>query len=377
MGGISEDLLTARPPAAARLDHMSIADWLTQARVAEPMASLLALAYTEEYGLDPDQNSALNLVLSLGPDNTRFDITGGDDERFKAIGGNGRFIAALARGLQLGPAARWTHRLEAVTSLPNVGATASIARPRMAGERFIADHVVLALPFTMLRQVRLAVDLPERQRGDISQLGYCTNTKLRAGTAAIFNRFLARAGPAAAISSPSVPFNPPGTPAGCGPARMACSPPSAADRPRKAWPRALHGGACPALRQRPRGHLPTRRRDRRQRPGANRMGGPAIRARELRRLPARSVLGHGGQRRTAQRQPCTSAASTPRRHASRATWGARPPRSGADVGIAIAREAVQGLSAPASLGVEGAGAPAPRAGGADPRLGRGPLLQAG
>ena len=186
MGGISAELLTARPPAAARLDRMSISDWLAQARIGEPMSALLALAYTEEYGLDADQSSALNLVLSLGPDNTRFDITGGDDERFKALGGNSRFVDALARGLREDQV-RMGHRLEAATSLPD-GRYRVDCATQNGGRTLVCDHLVLALPFTLLREVRLAVDLPPRQRAAIRALGYGANTKLSCRFASRFWR---------------------------------------------------------------------------------------------------------------------------------------------------------------------------------------------
>jgi monoamine oxidase len=44
-----------------------------------------------------------------------------------------------------------------------------------------ADHVVLALPFTLLRQVELRVELPEVKRKAITELGYGTNAKLMVG----------------------------------------------------------------------------------------------------------------------------------------------------------------------------------------------------
>jgi len=44
-----------------------------------------------------------------------------------------------------------------------------------------ASHVVLALPFTLLRQVQLHVELPEPKRRAIAELGYGTNAKLMVG----------------------------------------------------------------------------------------------------------------------------------------------------------------------------------------------------
>ena len=44
-----------------------------------------------------------------------------------------------------------------------------------------AKQVVLALPFTLLRKVRIDVDMPEAKRRAIAELGYGTNAKLMIG----------------------------------------------------------------------------------------------------------------------------------------------------------------------------------------------------
>jgi len=45
----------------------------------------------------------------------------------------------------------------------------------------VAERVVLTLPFTMLREVALEVELPEVKRRAIAELGYGTNAKLMVG----------------------------------------------------------------------------------------------------------------------------------------------------------------------------------------------------
>ena len=71
-----------------------------------------------------------------------------------------------------------------------------------------ADRVVLALPFTLLRDVRLDVELPPVKRKAIDELGYGTNAKLMVGFS---ERALAHGGPArTAACSPTCRSSSPG-----------------------------------------------------------------------------------------------------------------------------------------------------------------------
>jgi monoamine oxidase len=71
------------------------------------------------------------------------------------------------------------HALEAVRS---DGDGFALAFRRGAATREVrAKQVVLALPFTLLRKVRIDVDLPAAKRRAIAELGYGTNAKLMIG----------------------------------------------------------------------------------------------------------------------------------------------------------------------------------------------------
>jgi len=165
-------------PAAARLDRMSILEYLERAGTSGWLRELLEVAYTTEYGLDADRQSALNLLTLISTDVApRVELYGDSDERYKIRGGNERLVEALAARLpgQLRP----HHRLEALRSRGR-GYRLTFATP--AGARDVdADFVLLCLPFTMLRQAALRVDLPPVKRRAIEELGYGTNAKVMAG----------------------------------------------------------------------------------------------------------------------------------------------------------------------------------------------------
>lgn len=176
--GADPDPTYRDPGGAGALDRTTLAQWLDRAGVGGWMRELLDVGYTTEYGLEPDRQSALNFLLMIDPDPDPFRIFGASDERFHTRGGNDRIPHALAD--RLGDAIETGTLLEAVRSRGDGGFTATFRRG--AGSFDVeADHLLLAIPFTLLRDVRLDVPLPEAKARAIRELGYGTNAKLMVG----------------------------------------------------------------------------------------------------------------------------------------------------------------------------------------------------
>ncbi|MDX1998607.1 MAG: NAD(P)/FAD-dependent oxidoreductase [Thermoanaerobaculia bacterium] len=170
------------PNGAERIDRLSIAAWLDEAGLDEKggfLRKLLDVGYVTEYGLEIDQQSAWNLLYLIDyeqPD--PFRIFGESDERYHIRGGNDLVPKAL--GEKLGSRVETGVALEALRR----GADGSyLAEVRRGGtsETITADRVVVALPFTKLREVALDVELPAAKRKAIDELGYGTNAKLMVG----------------------------------------------------------------------------------------------------------------------------------------------------------------------------------------------------
>ncbi|MDQ3700019.1 MAG: FAD-dependent oxidoreductase, partial [Chloroflexota bacterium] len=168
-----------KPNGGQALDALSISAWLDRIGAAGPVRTLLEVAYTTEFGLDPGESNALNLVFLIGTDLEQFRLYGESDERFHARRGNDAFTTRLAEALRPGQI-RLGHTLEAIR--PGPGAPYVLTFVRDARRVDVpADHVVLALPFTTLRRVDVGVALPPAKRRAIDELGYGTNTKLMGG----------------------------------------------------------------------------------------------------------------------------------------------------------------------------------------------------
>jgi monoamine oxidase len=176
---LTADDVTYRAPAGGeRLDGMSIAEWLDGAGVTGWFRTLLDVAYTTEYGLETDRQSALNFLLMIDTEPDPFHIFGESDERFHVRGGNDRITQALAARVE--DAIETNTVLEAVRQRSDGTYVCSMRRGATSFEA-AASHLVLAIPFTMLREVRLDVDLPPVKRRAIRELGYGTNAKLMIG----------------------------------------------------------------------------------------------------------------------------------------------------------------------------------------------------
>ena len=94
-------------PEGQKLDQMSVAEWI-DSRVPggrkSSIGSLLDIAYAIEYGADTTDQSALNLVYLLGPQQTEaangFNVFGDLDERYHIRGGNQQLPARIAKHLR-------------------------------------------------------------------------------------------------------------------------------------------------------------------------------------------------------------------------------------------------------------------------------------
>lgn len=164
---------------AADLDRMSLSQYLDRIGASGWLRKLLDVAFVTEFGLESDEQSALNLIFMISTDlsSGHLALFGDSDERYKVIGGNQRITEELA--VRVADQIHLEQRLLAI-------------RPHAAGYRLVFDHsgrttevdsdvVLLTLPFTLLRQVELDVELPEWKRRAIDELGYGMNAKFFMG----------------------------------------------------------------------------------------------------------------------------------------------------------------------------------------------------
>jgi monoamine oxidase len=181
-------LYTHSTKAGRRFDHMSVAEWIhanVPGGVDGDFGQLCISAVLDEYGGPAEEQSALNLIYLLGGDATTNSGNqpksepelGGGDEKWHITGGNDQLIHGTLRRLPH-DSVRYGHKLVSVVSRGHGRYLLTFDHGH--GTRQVnADHVVLALPFTTLRDVHLArADIPALHRRAINEEPLGTNAKL-------------------------------------------------------------------------------------------------------------------------------------------------------------------------------------------------------
>ncbi|MEA2712714.1 MAG: monoamine oxidase [Gemmatimonadales bacterium] len=140
--------------AGFNLDHMSILDWINS-RVpgghASPLGQLLDVAYNIEYGAKIGDQSSLNLLYLLGYSGPgQFRIFGPSNEKYHVRGGNDQIVSRLAQAVD--GQIETDAALSAIVRNSDGRYTLTFGSGRTR-RSVTADQVVLALPFSKLREV--------------------------------------------------------------------------------------------------------------------------------------------------------------------------------------------------------------------------------
>src|SRR4051812_7866757 len=137
-----------------QLDAMTLYQWIENyvpGGHSSPLGQMLDVAYNIEYGAESTVQSSLNMLYLLGYVGPgQFRTFGKSNEKFHVRGGNDQIATALAT--KLGSQVTTNTPLTAI-KLNNDGTyTLTFANGSGSITR-VADHVVLTLPFSMLRAV--------------------------------------------------------------------------------------------------------------------------------------------------------------------------------------------------------------------------------
>nr|BBH92927.1 hypothetical protein KTA_11260 [Thermogemmatispora argillosa] len=168
--------------AGWRFDHLSAYEWIerfVEGGHRSPVGRLLDIMCSGYYGLDTSEQSSLNLIYMFAPRDLARGSTSGAPQResCRIRGGNEQLPRAIARSLPEG-SIHLRHRLVAIERCGRHEVALRFVTPGGPLE-VRCEHVILTLPFTILRQVdyRRADFSPLKQRA-IEELGYGTVSKL-------------------------------------------------------------------------------------------------------------------------------------------------------------------------------------------------------
>lgn len=163
----------------AYLDALSIRAWFDQMGLPDSdMRKMIEVCYNIEFGLETDVSNCLNLIALISTDTTKFDVFGSSDERFHVKNGNDSIPTAIAD--TLADQILYGNVLVAIRELSDGRYVLSFDQDGYVYD-VVADYAVIAIPFTMLRNVDIQLDLPKTKRIAIEEMQLGWNTKLICG----------------------------------------------------------------------------------------------------------------------------------------------------------------------------------------------------
>ncbi len=158
------------------LDHTSLEEYLLSRGPDLPLArAVMNEAYVAEYGREPSEQSCLNMLLFFHLDRrSSFEPFGSSDERFHLVGGNDAIASGIADRLP-GPI---VHGARVTRLRRNASGEYAITLSGSSTEE-LADALVVALPFSVLRGIELdpSLGLSADKLRAIRDLGYGYNAK--------------------------------------------------------------------------------------------------------------------------------------------------------------------------------------------------------
>ncbi|HLP92252.1 MAG TPA: NAD(P)/FAD-dependent oxidoreductase [Nostocaceae cyanobacterium] len=182
---MKEDLRVIGSPTAnkytadeRRLDYISLEEYLNSRGAGSLIKNVIKSAYIGEYGGEINQQSCLSFLLFIHADKrSKFRPFGVfSDERYHVIGGNEQIVEGLKNRLQ----GQIQYGKKLIAASKDSAGKIELTFSNGSSEKF--DAVVLAIPFSVLREVDLrSLKLPQWKIDAINNLRYGTNSKLIVG----------------------------------------------------------------------------------------------------------------------------------------------------------------------------------------------------
>src|SRR5215218_8820356 len=163
-----------------QLDQLSVRDWINQnvpGGIGSRLGQLLDVAYNIEYGAETSVQSSLNMLYLLGYSGQgQLRIFGPSNEKYRVRGGNDQIVTRLADALQ----GQISRESQLVAIARNSDGSYRLSfQSGLTTSTVNADRVVLALPFSILREVDYSnAGFSKLKETAIRELGMGTNSKL-------------------------------------------------------------------------------------------------------------------------------------------------------------------------------------------------------
>lgn len=161
---------------ADTLDQLSIDEYLEKIGCKGWFKKFIQVAYESEFGYSTAELSSLNLITFIDTDTSKneFKYFGDSDERYKVKGGNQQVVDKLAFANK--ESILKEYMLTKVSKEEN-----KYVLSFENGKEVKADFLIMTIPFTMLRNVELNIEMSPEKKKAIETLNYGTNAKMMFG----------------------------------------------------------------------------------------------------------------------------------------------------------------------------------------------------
>jgi len=166
--------------AIEKLDNISITEYMASIGISGWLYKFINVMITREYGMEASEQPAINFLVMLDKDatNTSDAIFGSGHEVFKIKGGSQHLANALYKKVEEKVILK--HRLNSIKQLP--GNRYQLAFSNSSKTILTtADLVILALPYSVLRSIKMDVTMPAEKRKCINEWGYGNGCKFAIG----------------------------------------------------------------------------------------------------------------------------------------------------------------------------------------------------
>ena len=171
--GLPEELNYKNALKIELLDNQSVKEYLTAIGISGWLYNFLDVMLSREYGMEIEEQSALNFLIML-------DKTGGfygEHEIYKIKGGSQHLTDAIYAKVK--DRVKLKHELLAIKEQNNQYHLRF--KNNNTSINIKADYLILALPYSILRKIKIDVPMPEGKRKCIAEFGYGNSSKFIMG----------------------------------------------------------------------------------------------------------------------------------------------------------------------------------------------------
>ncbi|MDP9080801.1 MAG: FAD-dependent oxidoreductase [Bacteroidota bacterium] len=164
-----------------QLDRQSITGYIKSIGITGWLYDFLNVTLTREYGMEASEQSAVNFLIMFTPPvatEKEYELFGPDHEVLKIKGGSQHLTNALYEKVK--GSVKTGYKLKAISKGSVQGYDLAFDQNEVR-TTINADMVLVAIPFTMVRQLDFNVPMPTGKRKCIDEIGYGNSCKFIVG----------------------------------------------------------------------------------------------------------------------------------------------------------------------------------------------------